>query len=48
MMKVLAIAAALLLSGCALIRHDSTVCGIFPDESEYHIHGIPVEGEWAK
>jgi len=48
MKKALAIAAALMLSGCAVLRHDAAVCGIFPDEAEYHLHGFHVDGEWAK
>ena len=39
---------ALLVSGCAVLRHDSLVEGIFPDEAEYAEHGIPVEGDWAR
>ncbi len=48
MRKVLAIIAALLFTGCAVMRHDSAVAGIFPDEAEYLQDGFPVEGEWAR
>lgn len=43
----LAILASLALSGCALLRHDAVVCGVFP-EDEAFLQGIPVDGEWAQ
>lgn len=48
MRMVLAIVASLVLTGCAVFRHDAIVEGIFPDESEFVEHGVPVEGEWVR
>lgn len=45
--KAAAVLAALVLTGCAVLRHDAIVCGVFPEESAYEA-GIPVEGDWAK
>ena len=47
MKLVASILAALLLTGCAVLRHDSTVYGVFPEESAYS-SGIPVDAEWAR
>ena len=47
MRKLLAIGVALFMTGCSVLRHDSMVYGIFPDEAEY-ADGIFVEWEWAR
>ena len=47
MRKALAILAALFLTGCAVLRCDSTAEGIFPDDSAFE-SGIPVTEAWAQ
>lgn len=42
------IALALLLSGCALLRHDSVVRGVFPGDEAAWEGAIPVEEAWAQ
>jgi len=43
----LAIVAVLVVGGCAVLRHDSIVRGVFP-EPEAFDGGIPVAEEWAR
>ena len=47
MRTALAILAALAISGCVVLRHDSIVRGVFPDDSAFD-DGIPVAEEWAR
>ena len=42
-----AIAAGLLLSGCALLRHDAVVRGAFPEDSAFE-QGVVVTEAWAQ
>lgn len=43
------IALALALSGCALLRHDAVVRGVFPpDEAEAWAGAVPVGEAWAQ
>jgi len=48
MRLVLSILASLVLTGCAVLRTDSEVVEIFPEEYEYHVNGFHVDGDWAK
>ena len=43
----LAILASLALSGCALLRHDAVVCGVFPEDEAFS-GGIAIEEDWAQ
>ena len=47
MKRWLAVLAALALGGCAVLRHDAAVRGVFPDEAAF-ADGIPVAEEWAR
>ena len=47
MRLVWVILASLTLSGCALLRHDAVVCGVFPADEAFD-GGIAVEEEWAQ
>lgn len=48
MRKVLAILAALFLTGCALVRHDAVVEGVFPPDDAAWAGAVELPEGWAE